>query len=129
MLPIRGRWTIWEHNLKLFMEKPFYKKILGSGLGSESASVIGRSDEIWSSHNDWISLLMTVGIIGLILYWSILLALIRDILSEPLEKQVKGIFLAAILMLFSISFISNYIGRFEIIQSFWILGDIYHGLS
>ena len=116
-----GRFMLWSHNLRLFDDLPFYTQMLGSGLGSESKTVLGGENQIWSSHNDYISLLMTQGVIGLLLYGAIFCALLRDIIRFRLHKQTQAVFLSAVLSLMATSMATNgYIFRFELSQLFWL---------
>jgi O-antigen ligase len=122
-----GRTMLWSHNLNLFKEMPIYRKILGSGLGNESKRVIGGQDEIWSSHNDYIALLMTLGIIGLLLYLSIFVLLILDIGLTSNHNLSQGLILAAILASMCTSMVTNgYTFRIEASQTFWILMGCAH---
>ena len=117
-----GRITLWSHNLKLFSKLPFYTKLLGSGIGSESKIVIGGKKEIWSSHNDYISLLMTLGVIGLLLYGAIFWALIIDIIRFRPRRQTQTIFLSIVITFAVTSMVTNgYVFRFELSQMFWLL--------
>ena len=59
-----NRTVIWSHNLGLFMQEPIYVKILGKGAGAESKFKTTQEDLYWNSHNDFISLLVTLGLIG-----------------------------------------------------------------
>jgi hypothetical protein len=116
-----GRLTLWLHNLKLFLEWPFYYKLLGSGFGSEAETVMGGEYDVWSSHNDWISLLMTTGVIGLLLYVGIVFVLSRDIFRSNLERHTKALYISCLIMFISLSsFTNGYIGRFEMSQTFWL---------
>jgi O-antigen ligase len=117
-----GRITIWRHNLEFFSKSPFYTKLLGSGLGAESKTTIGGQDEIWSSHNDYISLVMILGIIGLLSYGAIFFALIIDIIRFQYHKQTQIIFISIVLTFAVTSMVTNgYVFRFELSQMFWLL--------
>jgi hypothetical protein len=125
-----GRLTLWVHNLKLFWEWPFYNQLLGSGLGTEAGSVIGGEFDLWSSHNDWISLLLTSGIIGFILYGTIVFTMGRDIFRSNLDKKTKAFFSSTLIMFIFISMITNgYIGRFERSTTFWLIMGCFYCLQ
>jgi len=117
-----GRIMLWSHNLNIFLEMPFYRKMIGSGLGSESDRVIGKEDEIWSSHNDYITLLMTLGVIGLLLYISIFILLLLDIIFYSKHNRAQSIYLSAIFVCLCTSMVTNgYVFRFETSQTFWLI--------
>ena len=113
---------LWSHNLNLFYDMPFYKKMMGSGLGSEADKVIGREDEIWSAHNDYIALLMSLGVIGLLLYILIFIFLLLDTFNYSKNNRTQAIVLSAIFASISTSMVTNgYPYRFEAHQTFWII--------
>ena len=117
-----GRTILWAHNLNLFLEMPLYRQLIGSGLGSESKNVIGGEDEIWSSHNDYISLLMTLGVMGLIMHFSIIIALIIETLSYSNNTQAQTVYLLTIVSGAVICILTNgYVFRFEASQTFWLI--------
>ena len=117
-----GRTILWAHNLKLFLRIPLYKKLLGNGIGSESVYVIGKEDQVWSSHNDYISILMTLGAIGLCLFVSIYVLLIWEIYYYAANPLFKIITLFSIFASLATSMVTNgYTFRFEASQTFWLL--------
>jgi len=117
-----GRIQLWSHNLKLFTDSPVYKKMLGFGLGTESKRVIGGEKEVWSSHNDFISLLMMLGVFGLLVYILINTLLFYEIILIQGAHFVKIIFLSAIAASICTSMVTNgYVFRIEAGQLFWLI--------
>lgn len=117
-----GRTRIWEHNIQLFLKSSFENKMLGEGLGVKTKAVFGQEDEIWSSHNDYLHLLMQGGLIGLVLYLVIHLILIKDIIFAKISYKKKyffgGVFCAIIFMNFVSGIILYNIG---VSQIFWLI--------
>ena len=119
-----GRTEIWKHQIKLFAKMPFYLQIMGNGLGSESKSSKTRiaDDKIWASHNDFLSLLMTLGVAGLLLYCTVIISVIWEILFLSNQRHAKITYLAIIISFMSTAMITNAgINRFEIHHIFWLL--------
>lgn len=117
-----GRIKLWSHNLKLFTDSPLYKKMLGFGLGTESKRVIGGEKEVWSSHNDFISLLMMLGVFGLLVYIFTNILLLYEIFITQGTYFVKIIFLSAIAASICTSMVTNgYVFRIEAGQLFWLI--------
>jgi len=122
-----GRESLWKHNLQLYAALPVTSQLLGVGMGKETQRVPG-SFVLWAgSHNDYISLMVTVGAMGLLLYLVIygiyLLAIVRSRWRRDLSYFALSLMLSVILM----NFVSNsYIVRFQMAQLLWfILGLIY----
>ena len=126
-----GRLYLWSHNLGLFADLPWLTKLTGVGLGNELTSVPDMVGKRWAgSHNDYISLLVTTGIIGvvfyLLLYGSIFFFLLFSYL--PFSLRIFG--LAFLLSVMAMNFFSNsYIVRFELAQMFWFLIGLLYALS
>jgi hypothetical protein len=117
-----GRIWIWQHNLKLYAEQPGTRQILGVGLGNE-LEVIPGSNKRWAgSHNDYMSLLITGGAIGLSLHLMIYAALIFSFFSAGVSFQLRMFFLSMLASVLLMNFVSNsYIVRFQMAQLFWFL--------
>ena len=122
-----GRLTLWNHNIKLFLNSSLPQQLLGRGLGVESESVIGSDTDVWSSHNDYISLLMTIGLIGLFLYLLLLVSLMWDIFLSNLDKKIKYLFGAILISVSIMNFFSNaVIFRLELSQYFWLFMGFFY---
>ena len=121
-----GRFTIWEHNINLFINQDIFKKICGWGL-IKYEHVIGKKNFPASSHNDFLQLLMEVGIVGLVLYMSIIFFLIYDVLRIKNNNGLKNVYLSAIITFLFISMVTNgWVFRIESGQLFWsFLGGAY----
>jgi len=122
-----GRLTTWEHNLKAFSRYSLEQKIAGVGLGGEGETVIEGKILVEPSHNDYISLLMTIGPIGLFLYLLLFATLIKNIYLSNASGKLKYWFLAIAISVLIMNFVSNgYIFRVELSQYFWlIMGTFY----
>ena len=124
-----GRIEIWNHNLKVFVDSPFYSKLLGNGIGSETSSFLLGKYRIRSSHNDWLELIMAIGVMGLVIYIGIIIVLVRDIISSEIELNKKWYFISVIFSTGISSLITNgYIFRFEMSQIFWLLMGTFYSI-
>ena len=65
-----GRTTLWKNNIELFFDSSLPRQLLGHGLGH---------DKLFKIHNDYLALLMNLGVIGLSLYLFVLITLLWDI--------------------------------------------------
>ena len=125
-----GRITIWKHNLTIFSKLTIERKLLGLGIGVESGKIGVMNDDVWPSHNDYLSLMMTIGILGLIGYPLILTVLLRDVYMSGVEKRIKFTFLGILVSVSTVNFLSNgYIFRIEMSQLFWFLMGIFYRLN
>lgn len=118
-----GRTILWQHNLELFIEMPFYEKILGNGLGVEERYNPSSSEgDIVSSHNDYITVIMTLGLVGFILYFSIIGSLFMEIYMYSNKTTEKYIYMGIIMVFLMTAAVTNgYMVRFGLSQIFWIL--------
>jgi O-antigen ligase len=93
-----GRFTMWKWSLKNFYEG---KELQGSGLGVLQAVFYSGSHPFGAIriiHNDYIQILCDTGIIGLILYGLIMVALFFHSFHSFLKKnQVQVVRIAALI--------------------------------
>jgi O-antigen ligase len=125
-----GRVWIWEHNIKLLLEQPITRIMLGVGLGHELDRIPESFDKWAGSHNDFLSVTIMLGIIGLVLYVLIYGAAIKALLKGRINYELKylyyGIFTSVLIM----NFISNsYIVRFQMAQLFWLFIGILYAIQ
>jgi O-antigen ligase len=122
-----GRITTWQHNLTAYSYYNLTQKIGGIGLGGEGEKIIGGKILVEPSHNDYLTLLMTIGPIGLVLYLLIYLTLLKDIYFSNIPKNNKNWFLSVVISVLIMNFVSNgYIFRVELSQFFWLLMGIFY---
>jgi O-antigen ligase len=120
---------IWSHNLAIFAKLPIDRQLAGVGIGnfmgnSFAADIQASSkltmNHVWNSHNDFLEMLMEIGIIGLLLTLVLYVAIGRAILRLP-GKGRHG-FLALFLAVVVMNILSNsYIARFGLAQMFFML--------
>ena len=122
-----GRIFIWEHNIELFLESDFDRKLMGHGLGVVSSSVIGAGREIWSSHNDYLHVLMALGIIGFVLYFLIFLLLLKDAYVSQIDKRTKFFYYGIIISMIAMNFASGVtLYQVGISQQFWMVMGFFY---
>ena len=119
-----GRIGIWTDAISQFRGLPFERCLLGIGLGNEtlySHSFFG------ASHNDLIALLLSIGIIGLLLYLWIIGIFAFDILRSDIPRVTKYTYLGFLCAVSAMNFASNsYISRVPMAQYFFfIMGTFY----
>lgn len=113
-----GRTRIWKHNLSLFADMPLDRQLAGVGIGNKVA--FGSKEGVMDSHNDYLDVMMQTGIVGLILYLGIQIALIAATLKIP--GREKHIFLAMYLAVAIMNVASNsYITRSGMAQLFYLV--------
>lgn len=119
-----GRPWIWKHNLELYADAPIEQKIVGVGVGNE-IGVIGANGLItaeyrnraWASHNDFLSILMQLGMVGFGLLVAIYWLMFRRIMRLPPDS--RPLFLALFGAVLVMNFLSNsYVTRVGLGQLF-----------
>jgi O-antigen ligase len=123
-----GRLSVWKHNIRVFKRSTIEKKLIGHGIGSETELSAGANEnKIISSHNDYVSLLMTLGIVGVFLYTMIFVSIYFDIFRSKLPEKNKVVYSSMVLVVAIMSFLSNgYLFRLDVSQSFWLLIGIFY---
>ena len=115
-----GRITMWKDNVDLFIDSSLPQKLLGRGL---------VTDPVLSYHNDYIRLLMNLGVLGLLLYFSILISLLWDIFHSN-DKKRKCLFGGILLSVAIMNFGSNaVVFRIELSQYFWLIMSLFYFLE
>jgi len=122
-----GREELWKHNLALYAGLPVSSQLLGVGLGQETKRAPGSHLTWAGSHNDYMSLLVTVGVFGLALYLAIYGSFLLAALRSPWGKELRSLALAVMLAVLLMNFVSNsYVVRFQMAQLLWfLLGLVY----
>jgi O-antigen ligase len=131
-----GRFFLWEHNINYFLQSSFEKKLLGNGLGVLSPGLIGSdlgiashriSPKILPSHNDFLQILMSLGIFGLFTYLLILLALLKDIYVSSIDKSLKYFYYGTIISIILINFGSGItVYHVGLAQLFWLVMGFFY---
>lgn len=125
-----GRTEIWEHNLKILADQPITRTILGVGLGQEENPIPDTFDKWAGAHNDYLSLLFMLGIIGLVLYLLIYGVVIRAVLNERFNRGIKYLYLGMAVSVLTMNIVSNsYIVRFQMAQLLWLFMGIFYAMQ
>jgi hypothetical protein len=119
-----GRPFIWKHNLSMYLDLPIEKQLTGLGVGNEigimPANGIITSEfrtRAWESHNDFLSALMELGIVGFVLVVWIYYLLFRHANSVP--GAGRSYFLSLLSAVVVMNVLSNsYLNRFGLGQLF-----------
>ena len=115
-----GRIMMLESNIQLFFDSSLAQQLLGRGLGHEHR---------FPFHNDYIALLMSLGIIGLSLYLILLFSLLWDIYLCR-DKKTKYLFGAILISTAVMNFGSNaVVFRIELSQYFWLIMGLFYLIS
>lgn len=117
-----GRLVLWKHNWQYFKDSRIDQQIIGNGIGSEGGPGGFKSNIIVAAHNDYLSLLMMLGIIGLLLYLGLLCAVFKKVIVLKLDKETKGMYCGMLIAVIIMNYLSNsYLLRIELAQMFWFL--------
>lgn len=115
-----GRVTMFTKNLKLFGDSSLQEKLIGQGLIHESR---------FGFHNDFMRLLVSLGLIGLLLYLTLFFYLLWDIFSCK-DKKTKYLFGAILITVAAMNFGSNaFVFRIESSQYFWLIVGLFYKLQ
>jgi len=122
-----GRLTIWRHDINTYADFSIDKKLLGSGLGSEAKPFLIKKEAIISAHNDYLALLLTLGVVGLLSYMSIFSGLFIDIFNFKSNALIKTFAMSILLSVLAMNGISNsYLSRVELAQGIYFIYGIFY---
>ena len=122
-----GRLSLWKNDLNLFSGLSIEKKILGLGIVPGKAKIKNKSNAVFGHHNDYLELLVKGGILSILMYLSILSILFIQIITSDTNKQIKYLFLALLVSVTIMNFVSNsYLARVELGQLFWLFMGIFY---
>jgi O-antigen ligase len=113
-----NRPNIWRNNIDAFLELSIDRKLAGVGIGNRGNP--GGDEEIWNSHNDFLEVLMQTGIVGLILFLGIQVALLRGV--RRLRGRERYLFLSLFTTVMVMNVASNsYVSRFGLAAMYYML--------
>ena len=119
-----GRLGGWTGMVMSFLNEPLEMQFLGLGIGSEVKSFFG------GSHNDLMSLLISLGYLGLSMYLLIYVFVVFDIIKSKIDRVMKFIFLGIVFSVITMNFGSNsYLSRFELGQYFYLIIALFYILD
>ena len=115
-----GRIGLWKYNFLNYYSNP-EKWIIGLGLGSEE---IKNRFFFGASHNDILSLLVSLGVVGLTLYFIIVFLFAKSLLFSSMNLNFKIFAICYILSTLTMNMLSNsYLNRIQLGQyNYLILG-------
>lgn len=116
-----NRFNIWGNNLSTFADQSVEHIVAGIGPGaSRHISEIGAENIFVASHNDFLKLLVETGVVGLLLYATVFLALFRGL--SRLEPEERALFRSLLVAVVIMNIVSNsYVARFGLGQMFFII--------
>jgi len=119
-----GRTAIWERNLNNWLNVPIENKIAGVGIGNWVGNRVPKPSDgfqqLNNSHNDWLSVTMESGIVGLIIILGLYMAIFRTIWRFGGRERYA--FIAFFLAVSAMNMLSNsYISRVPLAQMFYML--------
>lgn len=94
-----GRVRIWTEGIKQLFDKPLYVCLFGAGLsGSDNLKYFSSG-----AHSDYLRILYSAGLAGLILYLIFVFSLFKGFVSYSTEKKFLLISVTGTLLLFSVT--------------------------
>jgi O-antigen ligase len=121
-----GRLDIWANQLAMFSSLPVERYFLGVGIGKE---ILYGSGSFGGSHNDLLSLLLSLGIIGIVLYLFIILTFFVEILKSDLDRILKFTYMGFLIAVLAMDVMSNsYVTRFEMGQYFFFVMGMFYSM-
>jgi len=122
-----GRVVLWEHNINIFLESNFDRKLLGYGFGGGSTWVFGSENQLWHTHNDYLELLVRAGGIGLLVFLLIHVILLKDVYRSIVAKSTKYFYYGIIFSITLMNFFSGILlYQVTMSQQFWVIMGFFY---
>jgi O-antigen ligase len=124
-----GRISLWQKNLSNFSNYSVEQKLFGGNPIGNNQNTTTYKKEL-KVHSDYLALLLKTGIMGLLLYLAIYVALLKDIYKSRLAKDKKYVFYGVAIAVMLMNFVSNaYVHRPELSQFFWFIMGLFYSLN
>jgi len=99
-----GRFVMYKAALKTYADYPIFKKIFGGGLGADFAYYPGRN---LATHNDYLSLLLSGGLVGISLYLWLFMSLWKQIKSSGGNTSLPLIIASCAIVIYLVAAVTN----------------------
>ncbi|HEX7044863.1 MAG TPA: O-antigen ligase family protein [Burkholderiales bacterium] len=107
----------WLNDLMVFADLPLDRKLAGVGIGAIAEHSIGPR---LYGHNDWLQILTQTGLVGLVLFLALQVAVLRRILRSHAEE--RPLFLALFCAVNVMMLVSNsYVWRIQVSQLYYMI--------
>jgi O-antigen ligase len=112
-----GRPSMWLNDLIVFAQSSIDQQLAGVGIGNRGQD---SEDFILYGHNDWLELLTQTGIVGVVIFAWLQIAILRTILKlAPPEKYLFGALFGAVTIMMLVS--NSYAWRIQVSQLYYMV--------
>ncbi|MBS4069010.1 MAG: O-antigen ligase family protein [Sulfurimonas sp.] len=123
-----GRIGGWGSMLSSFHNAPIVDQIRGLGISAQTTITSGAY--FGGAHNDFLSIILCFGYLGMVIYLSLYLTLIIKVMIADTDRSYKTIIIGFIVAVSMMNLLSNsYLTRFELAQYFNMSLGMFFGLS
>jgi len=133
---LSSRIGIWQSNVRYFMkESSLLNKLLGNGFDVQTETTINDMAFAMPEHNNYLTILMATGIIGLVLYCSYILKLLWEGLkllrrtNAVYPKHIAQVFVPLVCAYLVVSFFTHMIWKLNFQYFFSVLAGIVVGIN
>lgn len=110
-----GRPRLWLNDIMVFAERPIDEKLAGAGIGNR-----GGGDAMVIGHNDWLEMLTQTGLIGLALFATLQVLILKRIFR--MQGKERYVFFALFAAVNLMMFVSNsYAWRIQVSQLYYMI--------
>jgi len=120
---------MYKAALKTYADYPIFKKIFGGGLGAGFAYYPGRN---LATHNDYLNLSLSGGLVGIGLYFWLFMSLWKQIKSPGQNTSLPFIIAGCAIVIYLVAAITNNIMTYVSVMtyfSFLVGGAIGYGIK
>jgi len=123
-----GRVGGWSNMLSRFFNASLVDQIRGLGISAQTTITSGA--HFGGAHNDFLSVLLCFGYIGIAIYFALFMSLVLIVVIADADRNYKIIMIGFIVAVACMNMLSNsYLTRFELAQYFNMSLGVFFGLS
>jgi O-antigen ligase len=112
-----GRPSMWLNDLMVFAQSSIDNQLAGVGIGNRGR---GNEDFVLYGHNDWLELLTQTGLVGVVIFAWLQIAILRTILKlAPPEKHIFAALFGAVTIMMLVS--NSYAWRIQVSQLYYMV--------
>ncbi len=124
-----GRIWIWKQKVSVLNNHSFGAWVYGIGIGNMmNVDSLQNETSSFDSHNDYLALIVSTGMVGLLIYLTITVLMFKKAMQLP--ARLKYVFLAFMIAAVAGNFVSNaFIARFSLAQMFMMVMGIMYSIA
>ena len=112
-----GRLEIWKSSLKTYLSYTIFEKVLGSGMGIAYKNQVGTSE--FATHNDYLFILLSGGLLGIALFVWLFILVIRCLMYPKYEDSTPMIIGWSTVVTYLVASMTNNVQGYPLVMTYF----------